>query len=203
MADYFGTLFLSKLPFCQERQEIINGEEKTCLLIPCDEAQMFRASDGGWAIRLKINEIAPNPLLKSHKFRLGYRNYAEVDKACRMGYSRDCNDLGYMLVRNPAPELKKDYTNNMTEIHCRGKIFVDSIQREDIKTDPKTGRRYIEFEFRKTSKIDIFGNSHEAVVKTEYGEHQIAVASEIADGKSAPKNTSDNPTETTYGGYVF
>lgn len=201
MADYFGTLFLSKLPFCMERQEMVNGVEKTCLVIPCDEAQMFRASGGGWAIRLKVTELPPNPQLKSHRLRLGYRNYDEVNKAERMGYYRDCNRLGYMLVRNPAPELKKDYTNNMTEIHCKGKIFVDSIQREDIKTDPETGRRYVDFEFRKTPKIDIFGNSHEAVVKTQYGEHQIALAVEVKDNNipTPPPPKSD----ITYEGYIF
>lgn len=202
MADYFGTLFLSKLPFCMERQEMVNGVEKTCLVIPCDEAQMFRASGGGWAIRLKVTELPPNPQLKSHRLRLGYRNYDEVNKAERMGYYRDCNRLGYMLVRNPAPELKKDYTNNMTEIHCKGKIFVDSIQREDIKTDPETGRRYVDFEFRKTPKIDIFGNSHEAVVKTRYGEHQIALATEIKDAKQAVTPPPEKD-KTTYEGYIF
>ena len=176
--------------------------EKTCLVIPCDEAQMFRASGGGWAIRLKVTEVAPNPQLKSHKIRLGYRNYDEVHKAERMGYYKECNNLGYMLVRNPAPEMKKDYTNNMTEIHCKGKIFVDSIQREDIKTDPLTGRRYVDFEFRKTPKIDILGNSHEAVVKTRYGEHQIALATEI---RNAAQAIEEKPKrdDTMYEGYIF
>lgn len=203
MADYFGTFFLSKLPFCMERQEMVNGVEKTCLVIPCDEAQMFRASGGGWAIRLKVTEMAPNPQLKSHRIRLGYRNYDEVNKARQWGYYNECDRLGYMLVRNPAPELKKDYTNNMTEIHCKGKIFVDSIQREDIKTDRETGRRYVEFEFRKTPKIDIFGNSHEAVVKTPYGEHQIALATEL---KNATQHTEEQPpqkNDTMYEGYIF
>lgn len=203
MADYFGTLFLSKFPFCQERQEIINGVEKTCLVIPCDEAQMFRASGGGWAVRLKITELEPNPLLKSHKIRLGFRNYDEVNKAEQLGYSRASNYMGYLFVRNPAPELKRDYTNNMTEIHCKGKIFVDSIQREDIKTDPETGRRYVNFEFRKTQKIDIFGHSHEAVVKTDYGEHQIALATEITSGEPEIEAAAKQSTDETYEGYIF
>lgn len=202
MADYFGTIFLSRLPFCQERQEMVNGVEKTCLVIPCDEAQLFRASDGGWAARLKITELGVNPLMKSHKIRLGYRNYGEVDKAQKLDYYRNADNLGYMFVRNPAPELKKDYTNNMTAITCKGKLFVDSIQREDIKTDPVTGRRYVEFYFQKTPTIDIFGNSHEVTVKTGFGEHQIGLASEMTqEGDAAPKN--DKGSENTYNGYVF
>lgn len=207
MTDYFGTFFLSSLPFCQERQEMVNGVEKTCLVIPCDEAQLFRASDGGWAVRLKMTGLKTNPLMKSHKIRLGYRNYNEVDKAKRLGYYHSGNSLGYMFVRNPAPELKKDYTNNMTEINCKGKLFIDSIQREDIKTDPATGRRYVEFYFSKTPAIDIFGNSHEVTVKTGYGEHQIGLATEInKDGNAAPKNDnndSNNSGADLYNGYVF
>lgn len=151
-------------------------------------------------MRLKITEIPPNPNLKSHKIRLGYRNYVEVEKAERLGYYRDCNNLGYLFVRNPAPELKKDYTNDMTDIYCKGKIFIDSIQHDDIKIDQETGRRYVDFEFRKTPKIDIFGNSHEAVVKTRYGEHQIALATEVRGDTSTPQPPK---TDTTYEGYIF
>lgn len=208
MADYIGTFFISKLPFCFEKQEMINGVEKTCLVIPCEEAQMDRTRQGAWFIRLKVSELKPNPQLRSHKIALGYRNYPNVDKARAVGYYETSQKLGHLFVNNPAP--KADYTNNMTQIFCDGKLFLDSIQREDIKTDPMTGRKYVDFRFRKTERLDSFGNSHEVIVRTDYGEHQIGLAKEIRDeegwftppaGSGAPEEHKQQSPE--YDGYKW
>lgn len=204
MPDYFGALCLSKLPFCREKQEIINGVEKTCLVIPCDEAQLQKWAGGNWWVSLKVTEIPINPKLKSHIIRLGFRNYNEVHKALSTGSYNRLGQLGYLMLNIKNASFKNDYTNNMTEIRCTGRIFLDSIQSEDIKTDYSTGRKYVDFEFRKTQLLDRSGNSHEAVVKTRFGEHQIALAKEIRDDVVISAETEQpKTTETTYEGYKF
>lgn len=211
MADYFGTFFISKLPFCFEKQEMVNGVEKTCLVIPYDEAQMGRARNGAVFLKLMINQCEPNPQLRTHKIRLGFRDYDEMKKARRLGTFETANNLGFLYLRCDNPSAKVDYTNNMTQIFCDGKLFVDSIQREDVKTDPMTGRKYIDFSFRKTPKLDSFGNSHEVIVRTEYGEHQIGVAKELRDEEgwfTQPSENTQQPTEnkqtpSEYDGYQW
>lgn len=208
MADYFGTFFISKLPFCYEKQEIINGVEKTCIVIPCDEAQMGRTRTGSLFLKLKINQCSINPQLRTHKIRLGFRDNKEVAKAQNLGYYKTASDLGFLYARadNNNKDAKKDYTNNMTQIFCDGKLFMDSIQHEDIKVDPLTGRKYIDFAFRKTPKLDAFGNSHEVVVRTEYGEHQIGVAKELRDEEgwfSSPPPTENKQPTQEYEGYAW
>lgn len=214
MADYFGTFFLSKLPFCFEKQEMINGVEKACLVIPCDEAQMGRTRNGSWFLKLKLNQCEPNPQLRSHKIRLGYRDYKEVNKAKKLGYYDNANNLGYLYVRadGDGKKAKNNYTNNMTPIFCDGKLFLDSIQRDDIKVDQMTGRKYVDFAFRKTPKLDAFGNSHEVIVRTDYGEHQIGIAKEIRDDEgwfaqpteNNNKQTNENKqTPSEYDGYQW
>lgn len=213
MADYFGTFFISKLPFCFEKLEMVNGVEKTCLVIPYDEAQMGRTRNGSVFLKLKLNQLDPNAQLRSHKIRLGYRDYNEVNKAKQLGYYDTANNLGYLYVRadGDGKDAKVDYTNNMTQIFCDGKLFLDSIQREDIKVDPMTGRKYIDFSFRKTPKLDSFGNSHEVIVRTEYGEHQIGLAKELRDKDgwfSQPSENTQQPNEnkqtpSEYDGYKW
>lgn len=179
MADYFGTFFISKLPFCREKMEIINGVEKQCLVIPCDEAQMTRTRNGSWALKLQLSEVEVNSQMRTNSIRLGYRDNEEVEKAKRLGYFKSAKNLGYLYLSSYDKELKADYTNNMTPILCNGKLFLDSIQNDDIKTDPMTGRKYIDFSFRKTKVLDSFGNSHEVIVGDCESEHQIGVAKEI------------------------
>ena len=104
----------------------------------------------------------------------------ELDKAERMGYLNTSRNLGYLFVASEDDESKKlDKTNNMIPILCEGRLFLDSISSEDIKTDQRTGRKYVNVTFRKSRLLDAFGNSHEFVVKTDYGEHQIGVARQI------------------------
>lgn len=208
MADYFGTFFISKLPFCFEKQEMVNGVEKTCLVIPYDEAQMGRARNGAVFLKLMINQLNPNPQLRTHKIRLGFRDYNEMAKAQRLGVFERANNLGFLYLRSDDPSAKVDYTNNMTQIFCDGKLFLDSIQREDIKVDHMTGRKYIDFSFRKTPKLDSFGNSHEVIVRTEYGEHQIGVAKELRDKDTQPSENTQQTTEnkqtpSEYDGYKW
>lgn len=180
MADYFGTLYLSRLPFCREKLEMINGVEKPCLVIPCDESQMVRTKYGGWCLKLKINEVDPNPQMRTNNIRLGYRNEYEVEKAKKLGYYKTSDAIGHLFLSEYGNEDRRnDYTNNMTPILCNGLLFLDSIQDEDIKTDQNTGRKYVNFSFRKSKVLDSFGNSHEVVVGGIDSEHQIGVAKEI------------------------
>lgn len=207
MADYMCTFFISKLPFCMEKQEMINGVEKTCLVIPCDDAQIGHTANGSWFIRFRMREIPPNPQLRTHNFGLVYRNNKNVDRAKSLGYFDKSTKLGHAFVMVKAP--KADYTNNMTQIFCDGKLFLDSIQPEDVKTDRMTGRKYVEFSFRKTEFLDSFGNSHEVIVRTDYGEHQIGLAKEIRDeeGWFTPKENKEQTTEqqkpSEYDGYEW
>lgn len=214
MADYVGTFFISKLPFCFEKQEMINGVEKTCLVIPCDEAQLDRTRYGAWFLRLKCAEVPPNPQQRAIKLKLGYRNKPEVEKARRLRYYKETLDMGYLFVdmRDGDDSRKRDKTNNMTHIFCDGKLFLDSIQREDIKVDPQTGRKYVDFAFRKTQYLDAFGNSHEVIVRNDYGEHQIGVAKEIRNNEcyftqpteNGNQQQSENKqTPSEYDGYIW
>lgn len=194
---YVGTFFLSKLPFCFEKQEMVNGVEKTCLVIPCDEAQLDRTRHGAWFIRLKCTVVPPNPQRRAIKLMLGYRSWPEVHKAKKLRYYNETEDMGYLFVDSHHSNAKKiDKTNNMTDILCTGKIFLDSVQREDIKVDSQTGRRYIDFSFRKTALLDSFGNSHELIVKTGYGEHQIGLAREIVNDQKRADNTATTHSDS-------
>lgn len=177
---YVGTLFISKFPFAFEEQRIVNGVEQTCLVIPCDAGQMERTRYGAWFCRLRCNIVPPNPQQRVLSISLGYKNMNELDKAERMGYLNTSRNLGYLFVASEDDESKKlDKTNNMIPILCEGRLFLDSISSEDIKTDQRTGRKYVNVTFRKSRLLDAFGNSHEFVVKTNYGEHQIGVARQI------------------------
>lgn len=215
MPSYFGTLFLSNFPFCREEVHMVNGVEKACLVIPCDEAQMDRTKEGKWFVRLQINQVKPNPQLRTHTITLGYRSMKDLDRAKALRYfNKDV--LGYTFIKlmPDGENTKRDYTNNMTPITCDGRLFLDSIQREDIKSDPTTGRKYIDFTFRKTPKLDAFGNSHEIIVRTTYGEHNIAVAKELRQEDNnaepqaavapAPEQTTNNKQHPTdYDGHKW
>lgn len=179
MADYFVSIFLSKLPSCQERTEIINGVKQTCLVIPCDEAQMVRTFGGSWCLKMIAREIHPNPQMRTNNLSLVFKNKDEVDKAEKTGIMPKCNNLGYLYLLTDNPELKNDLTNNMTPITCNGRLFLDSIQKEDIKVDPMTGRKYVNIVFRKSRLLDAFGNSHEILAQSSDCDHQIGVAKEI------------------------
>lgn len=213
MADYFGTFFISKLPFCYEKTEMINGVEKQCLVIPCDEAQLSRTRNGSWFLRLQVNQCDVNPQMRSHKISLGYRDNKEVDKGRRLGYFDSAKHLGFFYLRDSTGQSRKiDYTNNMTPIFCDGKLFLDSIQHDDIKVDSQTGRKYIDFAFRKTQRLDAFGNSHEVIVRSDYGEHQIGVAKEIRDdegwftqptGNENQQQSENKQAPSEYDGYQW
>lgn len=186
---YVGTLFISKFPFAFEEQRIVNGVEQTCLVIPCEAGQMERTRYGGWFCRLRCEICPPNPSQKILSIGLGFKNVDELEKAQCLGYYDKAKNLGHLFVAN-GEETKDnvlDKTNRMTNIYCEGRLFLDSIDREDIKTDPRTGRKYVDFTFRKSRLLDAFGNSHEVVVRTDYGEHQIGVARQI-DIEPAPEN---------------
>ena len=179
MADYFVSLFISKLPYCQERTEVINGVKQTCLVIPCDDAQMVRTRGGAWCVKMLAREVQPNPQMRSNRLSLVYRTNEEAEKAERAGVMPNSNNLGYLYFFVKDEELKLDLTNNMTPITCNGRLFLDSIQKEDIKVDPLTGRKYVDFIFRKTRLLDAFGNSHEIMAQSSDCDHQIGVAKEI------------------------
>lgn len=177
---YVGTLFISKFPFAFEEQRMINGREQTCLVIPCEAGQMERTRYGAWFCRLVYHVVPPNPQQRLARIALGFKNMDEVEKSKNLGYYETSANLGYLFVADETgDEAKLDKTNKMTNIYCEGRLFLDSIDREDIKTDPRTGRKYVDFTFRKSRLLDAFGNSHEVVVRTDYGEHQIGVARQI------------------------
>ncbi len=212
MVDYIGTFHISCLPFCQEKLEMINGVEKTCLVIPCDDAQFVRTRKGGWCVKLLFTHLDPNPQLRASKISLSYRTQEDKYRGKRDGSFYDTLDMGFLYVNERNKALKKDRTNNMTPIFCDGRLFLDSIQREDIKVDPNTGRKYVDFAFRKSQLLDAFGNSHEVVVRTDYGEHQIGVAKEIRDeeGWFTPtqqsqheSNNENKQSPTEYEGYQW
>lgn len=185
---YIGTLFISKFPFTFEEQRIVNGREQTCLVIPCDTGQMERTRYGAWFCRIKCYLMPPNPQQRLTNISLVFKNMEEVEKSKRLGYYETSENLGYLFVADETgDEAKLDKTNNMTNLYCEGRLFLDSIDKEDIKTDPRTGRKYLDFTFRKSRLLDAFGNSHEIVVKSDYGEHQIGVARQI-DIEPSPEN---------------
>lgn len=185
---YIGTLFISKFPFAFEEQRMINGREQTCLVIPCEAGQMERTRYGAWFCRLVYHVVPPNPQQRLAKIALGFKNMEEVEKSKNLGYYETSENLGYLFVADETgDEVKLDKTNKMTNLYCEGRLFLDSIDREDIKTDPRTGRKYVDFTFRKSRLLDAFGNSHEIVVRSDYGEHQIGVARQI-DIESSPEN---------------
>lgn len=185
---YVGTLFISKFPFAFEEQRIVNGREQTCLVIPCEYGQMERTRYGAWFCRLAYHIVPPNPQQRLAKIALGFKNMDEVEKSKKFGYYKTSENLGYLFVADETgDEAKIDKTNKMTQLYCEGRLFIDSIDREDIKTDSRTGRKYVDFTFRKSRLLDAFGNSHEIVVKTDYGEHQIGVARQI-DIEPSPEN---------------
>lgn len=185
---YIGTLFISKFPFAFEEQRIVNGVEQTCLVIPCEAGQLERTRYGAWFCRLRCEICPPNPSQRVLRIGLGFKNVEELEKAERMGYYDKASRLGHLFVASDDDDEKKiDKTNNMTQLYCEGRLFVDSIAREDIKTDPRTGRKYVDYVFRRSRLLDAFGNSHEIVVKTDYGEHQIGVARQI-DIEPAPES---------------
>lgn len=185
---YVGTLFISKFPFAFEEQRIVNGVEQTCLVIPCEAGQMERTRYGAWFCRLVYHVVPPNPQQRMAKIALGFKNMEEVKKSKNLGYYETSENLGYLFVADETgDEAKIDKTNKMTNLYCEGRLFIDSIDREDIKTDSRTGRKYVDFTFRKSRLLDAFGNSHEIVVKSDYGEHQIGVARQI-DIEPSPEN---------------
>lgn len=185
---YIGTLFISKFPFAFEEQRIVNGREQTCLVIPCDEGQMERTRYGAWFCRIACHLVPPNPQQRLAKIVLRFKNMEEVERSKKFGYYETSKNLGHLFVADETgDEAKLDKTNNMTNLYCEGRLFLDSIDREDIKTDPRTGRKYLDFTFRKSRFLDAFGNSHEIVVKSDYGEHQIGVARQI-DIEPSPEN---------------
>lgn len=185
---YVGTLFISKFPFAFEEQRIVNGVEQTCLVIPCEAGQIERTRYGAWFCRLVYNIVPPNPQQRLAKIALGFKNMNEVEKSKNLGYYETSRNLGYLFVADETGnEAKIDKTNKMTNLYCEGRLFLDSIDRGDIKTDPRTGRKYVDFTFRKSRLLDAFGNSHEIVVKSDYGEHQIGVARQI-DIEPSPDN---------------
>lgn len=185
---YIGTLFISKFPFAFEEQRMINGREQTCLVIPCEAGQMERTRYGAWFCRLNYRLVPPNSQQRLARIALGFKNMEEVEKSKNLGYYETSENLGYLFVADETgDEAKLDKTNNMTNLYCEGRLFLDSIDREDIKTDPRTGRKYVDFTFRKSRMLDAFGNSHEVVVRSDYGEHQIGVARQI-DIEPSPEN---------------
>lgn len=211
MAVYFATVFLSQLLGCEERVEVIGGKEQTCLVIPCDTAQLVRTRGGGWTLKMQCSEIPANPKGRTHRINLTFRNRDEYNKAKRLGLSLSQMRLGWLMPMG-SPELTKNRTNNMTKIFCDGKLFLDSIQRDDIKVDSQTGRKYVDFAFRKTNLLDAFGNSHEIIVRNDYGEHQIGVAKEIVDegwfqtptNNNQPRQTNENKqSPSEYDGYKW
>lgn len=185
---FVGTLFISKFPYAFEEQRIVNGIEQTCLVLPCEAGQMERTRYGAWFCRLRCELCSPNPQQRIVEIKLGYKNLEELKKAQRMGLYERTKNLGYLFVAGEDDDSKKlNKTNNMTQLYCEGRLFIDSIAKEDIKTDPRTGRKYVDFTFRRSRLLDAFGNSHELVVKTDYGEHQIGVARQI-DIEPTPEN---------------
>ena len=196
---YVGTLFISKFPFAFEEQRIINGREQTCLVIPCEAGQMERTRYGAWFCRLIYRLMPPNPQQRLARIALGFKNMEEVEKSKNLGYYETSENLGYLFVADETGnEAKLDKTNKMTNLYCEGRLFLDSIDREDVKTDPRTGRKYVDFTFRKSRFLDAFGNSHEIVVRSDYGEHQIGVARQIdiepSPGYSGLANKRDERT---------
>ena len=186
---YVGTLFISKFPYAFEEQRIVNGVEQTCLVIPCEAGQMERTRYGAWFCRLRCEICPPNPQQRVLSIKLGYKNLEELVKAKKIGLYDTTKNMGYLFVAGGEESKDRviDKTNNMTQLYCEGRLFIDSIAREDIKTDHRTGRKYVDFTFRKSRLLDAFGNSHEVVVKTDYGEHQIGVARQI-DIEPSPEN---------------
>lgn len=185
---YVGTLFVSKFPYAFEEQRIVNGVEQTCLVLPCEAGQMERTRYGAWFVRLRCELSPPNPQQKIVDIRLGYKNLDEFEKARRSGIYERTKNLGHLFVAEEDDDTKKlDKTNNMIPIQCDGRLFIDSIAKEDIKTDPRTGRKYVDIIFRKSRLLDAFGNSHEIIVPTDYGEHQIGVARQL-DIEPAPQS---------------
>lgn len=184
---YVGTLFMTYFPYSFEEQRIINGVEQPCLVIPCLPGQMQRTRYGGWFVRIVCNICPPNPAQRVLDINLSLRNMAGMTNAIIRNSNDGHKHLGHIFVDGENDERVLDKTNNMTHLYCEGRLFIDSIAREDVKIDPYSGRKYIDFTFRKSRLLDAFGNSHEIVVKTDYGEHQIGVARQI-DIEEAPES---------------
>ena len=142
---------------------------------------MERTRYGAWFCRLRCEICPPNPQQRVLSIKLGYKNLDELVKAKKIGLYDTTKNMGYLFVAGGEESKDRviDKTNNMTQLYCEGRLFIDSIAREDIKTDQRTGRKYVDFTFRKSRLLDAFGNSHEVVVKTDYGEHQIGVARQV------------------------
>lgn len=142
---------------------------------------MERTRYGAWFCRLRCEICPPNPQQKVLSIGLGFKNVEELKKAQKLGYYNKARNMGHLFVAGEEETKDRviDKTNNMTQLYCEGRLFIDSIAREDIKTDQRTGRKYVDFTFRKSRLLDAFGNSHEVVIKTDYGEHQIGVARQM------------------------
>lgn len=155
---------------------------------------MERTRYGAWFCRLRCEICPPNPQQKVLSIGLGFKNVEELKKAKKLGYYNKARNMGHLFVAGEEETKDRviDKTNNMTQLYCEGRLFIDSIAREDIKTDQRTGRKYVDFTFRKSRLLDAFGNSHEVVIKTDYGEHQIGVARQM-DIEPSP----DNPDYAT------
>lgn len=176
--NYIVSLFLTDLPFVTEEMRMVNGTEKRCLVIPTDEAQLVRSGKGTWCLKMAMMEKQPDAMHRTHRLSVMYRNNGEVEKAKRLGYYDKLERIGHSFIRDISEGMKKNRQNDMTPIVCTGTILLDDIKPEDITTDPRTGKRYVRFTFRKMQYLDDFRNSHELAVVNEYGEHQIGIARE-------------------------
>lgn len=177
---YFGSLFLNELPYVIEERRVVLGKEQHCIVIPTDTCQLKRGKNGRWLFNFRALDSVYEERMISHDLSLVYRTNEDAAEAKRMGLHRA--RIGVLHPMSEDDSKKLDLTNNMTPIFCTGDIFIDEICKEDIRTDPRTGKRYLRFSFRKTQLLDAYGNSHEIVVTTRDGEHQIGLAKEIAEG---------------------
>lgn len=217
--DYYGTMFLSKLPMAREERLMVEGKEERCLVIPISRGQLIRSHDGAWCMNFRCTAVEPGAEKRTHRLSLAYRNKEAKARSDREGTYPASTALGHLFVKDENRQKKLNRTNNMTPILCTGSIILDDISPDDIIQDPHTGKRYVRFTFRKTQFLDAFGNSHEIVCVKDTGEHQIGLAREWqvakeqmqrirafveqANPQQHNQETNQSSTPSTIDGYVF
>lgn len=73
--------------------------------------------------------------------------------------ANDKRYINHLVFRNP---------NDGTFIYT-GVICVDDIPRDDIKTEPNTGKKYVDTIFRRLKVIDTYMNTHQLIIAKDDG----------------------------------
>lgn len=180
--EYYGELYLEKLPDCFIEKKVVNGIETRCLVIPLSNRKYSTSRYGHLLLQMKIKAVDNMGNNVTHRI---YPHFATSEETMLWRSQQAKYEIG-TLFRQRTIEENNDRTNHMTEIKCYGSICLDEIPTDAIYVDPRTGKRIIRLVFEKTPTLDGYGNSHEIYVNPKYGAGG-GTRQTFADGKTYPK----------------